>query len=77
MVSQAQEENNRKTDSDPSKWKSLTIVSTVESQEMERQAEPYAMIGFLGGMIAGVVLLRNILCQTVHWIWMGRDNVHG
>lgn len=35
--------------------------------------EPFMVAGLLGGMLAGAILLWNIFCYTVHWIWMGRN----
>ena len=50
------------------------IAATAEfASRYKDRVSDFAGIGLLGGFLAGAFLIWNILCHTVHWVWMGRE----
>jgi hypothetical protein len=35
--------------------------------------ENYLMVALIGGILAGILFLWNIIWHTAHWVWMGRN----
>ena len=55
----------------------IEFKSTPESRAMAKNGEPYQIIGLIGGLVASLILLWNIIWHTGHWIWMGRKTHQG
>ena len=46
-----------------------------QHRELKSKQEAWGIAAYAGMGIAAAILLWNILCHTVHWIWMGRKAV--
>ena len=73
-VAQAESEQRFKDAGDVLWGNKDTVVSTAESRIEQGKGVPFMFAGVLGGILAGVLLIWNIIWHTGHWIWMGRES---